>query len=93
MVYFSKCLSEGKDDDDCLVTYVQIREKSMREFYKLCFAGETFAEAMLVEVEDMVGFQVTHEITYNDMFHKFAADACQGNRSVVYRVVSVSFLV
>ena len=54
-----KCLSEVKDDDVCLVAYgyVQTREKSMREFYKLCFAGETFAEAMLVGVEDMVCFQ------------------------------------
>ena len=59
----------------------------------LCFAGETFAEAMLVGVEDMVCFQVTHEITYNDMLQKFAADACQGNRAVVGRGVSVSLIV
>ena len=46
---------------------MHISEKSMREFYKLCFARETFAEAMLVGVEDMVCFQVTHEITDNDI--------------------------
>ena len=80
MVYFIKCLSEVKDDICLVTTYVHISEKIMREFYKLCFAGDTFAEAMLVGVEDMVCFQVTHAITYNDMFHTFAADACQGNR-------------
>ena len=93
MIYFIECLSEVKDDDVCLVTNVHISKKSMREFYKLSFAGETFVEAMLVGVKDMVCFQVTHEITYNDMFHKFAADTYQGNRSVVGRVVSVSLLV
>ena len=55
MVYFIECLSEVKDDDVCLVTYVHSK-KSMKEFYKLCFAGETFAEAMLVGVKDMVCF-------------------------------------
>ena len=56
MVYFIECLSEVKDDDVCLVTYVHISEKIMTEFYKLCFAGETFAEAMLVGVKNMVSF-------------------------------------
>ena len=56
MVYFIECLSEVKDDDVCLVTNVHISKKSMREFYKLSFAGETFAEAMLVGVKDMVCF-------------------------------------
>ena len=56
VVYFIECLSEVKDDDVCLVIYVHISRKSMREFYKLCFAGETFAEAMLVGVNDMVCF-------------------------------------
>ena len=60
MIYFIECLGEVKDDDVCLVTYVHISEKSMREFYKLCFTGETFAEAMLVGVKDMVCFYVTH---------------------------------
>ena len=43
MVYFIECLSEVKDDDVCLVTNVHSK-KSMREFYKLSFAGETFAK-------------------------------------------------
>ena len=30
--------------------------KSGIQFYKLCFAGETFAEAVLVGVEDMICF-------------------------------------
>ena len=64
----NRCLSEDKDDDVCLVTYVHVSEKSMREFYKLCFAGETFAEAVLVGVEDMVCRQVTHEVAYDDVF-------------------------
>ena len=53
VVYSIECLCEVKDDDVCLVTYVHISKKSMREFYKLCFAGETFAEAMLVAVKDI----------------------------------------
>ena len=56
MVYFIECLSEVKEDDVCLVTNVHISTNSMREFYKLSFAGETFAEAMLVVVKDMVCF-------------------------------------
>ena len=56
MTYFIECRSEVKDDDVCLVTYVHISKKSMKALYKLCFAGETFAEAMLVGVRDMVCF-------------------------------------
>ena len=51
-----KCLSETKDDDVCLATYVHVREKSVRELNKLSFAGETFVEAMLVGVDDLVCF-------------------------------------
>ena len=53
----SNALAKSRMNDDVyLVTYVHISKKSMREFYKLCFAGETFAEAMLVGVKDMVCF-------------------------------------
>ena len=56
MIYFIECPSEVKDDDVCLVTNVHISKTTMREFYKLSFTGETFAEAMLVVVKEMVGF-------------------------------------
>ena len=48
-----KSNSEVKNNDVCLVTYVHVCEKSMREFNKLAFAGETFTEAMVVGVEDV----------------------------------------
>ena len=44
VVDFIKCLSEFKDADVCLVTYLHVTEKRMRELNKLCFAEETFAE-------------------------------------------------
>ena len=69
MTDFIKYLSEVKDDDVCLVTYVHVSEKIMRELYRLCFAGKTFAEAMLFGVEDLVCFQVTHEVAHIDVFH------------------------
>ena len=56
MIYFIECFSGVNDDNVCLVTNVHISKKSTIEFYKLCFAGETFAEAMLVGVKDMVCF-------------------------------------
>ena len=69
MVDIVKSNSEVKNDDVCLVTYVHVSEKSMREFNRLGFAGETFTEAMLVGVEDLVCFEVMHEVTHNDVFH------------------------
>ena len=38
-------------------------------------------------------FQVTREVTHNDVFHWFASDACQSNRAILGRVVSVSLIV
>ena len=60
--------SEVEGDDVCLVTYVHVRysAKSMRELNKLGFAGEIF---MMVGVEDLVCFQVMHEVAHNDVFY------------------------
>ena len=69
MVDFIKCISEVNDDGVCLVTYVHVSEKSIKEISKLGFAGDTFAEVKLVGVEDILCFQVTHEVTHNDVFH------------------------
>ena len=49
MVDFIKCISEVNDDGVCLVTYVHVSDKSIREINnKLGFAGDTFAEVKLV---------------------------------------------
>ena len=68
LVEFVECLSEVENEDVCLEIHVHVSEKSMSKI-KLGFAGEPFAESMLVSVEDLVCFQVTHAVAHHDVFH------------------------
>jgi hypothetical protein len=44
----------------------------MKEECKLCFAGSTLLEAVLIVVKEVVIFQLCHDITDNDVFKDLA---------------------
>ena len=87
-----ECLSKIQDYDVSLPSTIQIGRQFFHKLQELGFTRTPPAKAVLIVIENAVGFKVLHDGADHDVLHELAYDTCMGDCPVVSRVVLLAFL-